>query len=284
MATTSQANETPAVDESNVSEAIQETIEIAEQVSEYGSLISSSLYFILGGMLVIFLLHKLASKVLYPYLKNRRLIKVVFGTLYVLILVIVTLMALRAVGLDVTLIGKIAILIVLTGAVIVFFLVPFFPRLPFKIGHMIESNGVLGFVDNISTFHTTIRKLDGTMAFVPNALVMATKILNYHDLSERRIEINISVNTDCNLRTAKALVLRIMNEDERVLESPALPKAFIVNATASGTDITAFCWVANADWFATRSDLWLNIVDAIAADDQVTMSLPQQEVYLLESE
>jgi small conductance mechanosensitive channel len=284
MATTSQANETPAVDESNVSEAIQETLEIAEQVSEYGSLISSSLYLILGGMLVIFLLHKLASKVLYPYLKNRRLIKVVFGTLYVLILVIVTLMALRAVGLDVTLIGKIAILIVLTGAVIVFFLVPFFPRLPFKIGHMIESNGVLGFVDNISTFHTTIRKLDGTMAFVPNALVMATKILNYHDLSERRIEINISVNTDCNLRTAKALVLRIMNEDERVLESPALPKAFIVNATASGTDITAFCWVANADWFATRSDLWLNIVDAIAADDQVTMSLPQQEVYLLESE
>jgi small conductance mechanosensitive channel len=284
MATTSQANETLAVDESNVSEAIQETLEIAEQVSEYGSLISSSLYLILGGMLVIFLLHKLASKVLYPYLKNRRLIKVVFGTLYVLILVIVTLMALRAVGLDVTLIGKIAILIVLTGAVIVFFLVPFFPRLPFKIGHMIESNGVLGFVDNISTFHTTIRKLDGTMAFVPNALVMATKILNYHDLSERRIEINISVNTDCNLRTAKALVLRIMNEDERVLESPALPKAFIVNATASGTDITAFCWVANADWFATRSDLWLNIVDAIAADDQVTMSLPQQEVYLLESE
>ena len=60
MATTSQANETPAVDESNVSEAIQETLEIAEQVSEYGSLISSSLYLILGGMLVIFLLHKLA--------------------------------------------------------------------------------------------------------------------------------------------------------------------------------------------------------------------------------
>jgi small conductance mechanosensitive channel len=284
MATTSQANDTPVVDESNVSEAIQETLEIAEQVSEYGSLISSSLYLILGGMLVIFLLHKLASKVLYPYLKNRRLIKVVFGTLYVLILVIVTLMALRAVGLDVTLIGKIAILIVLTGAVVVFFLVPFFPRLPFKIGHMIESNGVLGFVDNISTFHTTIRKLDGTMAFVPNALVMATKILNYHDLPERRIEISISVNTDCNLRTAKALVLRIMNEDERVLKSPALPRAFIVNATASGTDITAFCWVANADWFATRSDLWLNIVEAIAADDEVIMSLPQQEVYLLESD
>jgi small conductance mechanosensitive channel len=284
MATASQTIDIPAEDDSSVGEAIQETIEIVDQVSEYGNLIGSSLYLILGGMLVIFILHKLASKLLYPFLENRRLIKVIFGTLYVLILVIVTLIALRAVGLDVAVIGKIAILTVLTGAVVAFFLVPFFPRLPFKIGHMIESNDVLGIVDNISTFHTTIRKFDGTMAFIPNPVVMATKILNYHDLPERRIDINLSVNTDCDLRAAKALILRTMNEDERVLQSPASPVAFIINAAASGTDITAFCWVANADWFAVRSDIWLNIVDAIAEDNRVTMSLPQQEVYVLKSE
>ncbi len=283
MVTTTQANETPMAEESNVSVAIQETVKIADQVSEYGSLISSSLYLILGGMLVIFLLHKLASKFLYPHLKNRRLIKVVFGTLYVLILVIVVLMALRALGFEVTLLGKVLIMVVLTGAVVVFFLVPFFPRLPFKIGHMIESNGVLGIVDNISTFHTTVRQFDGTMAFIPNPLVMATKILNYHDLPERRIEISLSVNTDCDLRVAKDLILRIMNEDERVLESPALPQAFFVNVTASGTDIMAICWVVNADWFAARSDIWLNIVDAFAGDGRVTMSLPQQEVFLVEN-
>jgi small conductance mechanosensitive channel len=283
MVTTTQANETPMAEESNVSAAIQETVEIAEQVREYGSLISSSLYLILGGMLAIFLLHKLASKFLYPHLKNRRLIKVVFGTLYVLILVIVVLMALRALGFEVTLLGKVLIMVVLTGAVVIFFLVPFFPRLPFKIGHMIESNGVLGIVDNISTFHTTVRQFDGTMAFIPNPLVMATKILNYHDLPERRIEISLSVNTGCDLRVAKDLILRIMNEDERVLESPALPQAFFVNVTASGTDIMAICWVVNADWFAARSDIWLNIVDAFAGDGRVTMSLPQQEVYLVEN-
>jgi small conductance mechanosensitive channel len=283
MATTTQANEIPMVEESNISATIQETVEITEQISEYSSLIGSSLYLILGGMLVIFLLHKLASKLLYPYLENRRLIKVVFGTLYVLTLVIVVLMTLRAVGLDVTLIGKISILIVLIGAVVVFFLVPFFPRLPFKIGHMVESNGVLGIVNNISTFHTTIRKFDGTMAFIPNPLVIATKIMNYHDLPERRIEISLSVNTDCDLRVAKDLILSIMNEDERVLESPALPQAFFVNVTASGTDIMAICWVVNADWFAARSDIWLNIVDAFAGDDRVTMSRPQQEVFLVEN-
>ncbi len=282
MTTASPPKEPAIAEELNVSEVIQDTAEITEQLSEYSTLIGSSLYLILGGMLVIFLLHKLASKILYPHLKNRRLIKVVFGTLYVLILVIVVLMALRAVGFNVTIIGKISILVVLTGAVVIFFLVPFLPRLPFKIGHMIESNGVLGFVDNISTFHTTIRKLDGTMAFIPNALVMATKILNYNDLPERRIDINLSVNTDCDLREAKALILRVMKEDERVLESPALPQAFIVKATASGVDIMAFCWVSNANWFAARSDLWLNIVDAFIANEQVTLSLPQQELFLFD--
>jgi small conductance mechanosensitive channel len=284
MATTTKTEEKPVVEELSVSETLQETADIVEQVSEYGALIHSSLYLILGGMLVIFMLHKLASKFLYPRLENRRLIKVVFGALYVLILVIVVLMALKAIGFDVTFIGEIAILSVLTGAVIVFFLVPFFPRLPFTIGHIIESNGVLGIVDNISTFHTTIRKFDGTMAFIPNPLVMATKILNYHDLPERRVEINLSVNIDCDLRAAKALILRIMNEDERVLESPALPQAFIVNVTASGADIMAICWVLNADWFAARSDIWLNIVDAFAEDGRVTMSLPQHEVFLVEGQ
>jgi len=284
MTTTTQAEANPVADELSMNEAIQGTADIIEQVSEYGSLISSSLYLILGGMLVIYILHKLTSKLLYPHITNRRLIKVVFGTLYVLILVIVVLMALRAIGFDVTLISKIAILSVLTGAVIIFFLVPFFPRLPFKIGHMIESNGELGIVDNISSFHTTIRKFDGTMVFIPNPLVMATKILNFHDLPERRVDINVSVNTDCDLRAAKALILRIMSEDERVLESPALPLAFIVNVTASGADIMAICWVLNADWFAARSDIWLNIVDACAEDDRVTMSLPQQEVFLVEGQ
>ena len=282
MTTASPPKEPAIAEELNVSEVIQDTAEITEQLSEYSTLIGSSLYLILGGMLVIFLLHKLASKILYPHLKNRRLIKVIFGTLYVLILVIVVLMALRAVGFNVNLIGKISILVVLIGAVVIFFLVPFLPRLPFKIGHMIESNGVLGFVDSISTFHTTIRKLDGTMAFIPNALVMATKILNYNDFPERRIEINLSVSTDCDLREAKALILRVMKEDERVLESPSLPQAFIVKATASGVDIMAFCWVSNANWFAARSDLWLNIVDAFAANEQVTLSLPQQELYLFD--
>jgi len=78
----------------------EQTAEIVEQVGEYGLLIANSLYLIIAGMLVIFLLYKLASKYLYPHMKNRQLIKVVFGTLYVLVLVITSLLALKQTGFD----------------------------------------------------------------------------------------------------------------------------------------------------------------------------------------
>jgi small conductance mechanosensitive channel len=262
---------------------VEETVEIVNQVSEYGHLIMGSLYLIIGGMIAVYILHKLASKFIYPHIANARLIRVVLGTLYVLVLVITALLVLKKMGFDVTVIGQLALIGVLIGAVIIFFLVPFFPRLPFLIGHLVEVNGELGIVDSITTFHTTLRKFDGTMVFIPNALVMASKIKNISDTPARRIELKLSVNTDSNLEETKALFSRIMREDERVLDEPASPAVFITNVTAAGVDIFAVCWVKNEDWLSTRSDLWMKIVDNFINDERVAMSLPQQEVYLIDN-
>ena len=271
-----------AVEEGALASITQETVEIVDQVSEYGHIIMGSLYLIIAGMISIFILHKLALKFIYPYVRNARLIKVILGTLYVLVLVITALMALKKAGFDVTVIGQLALLGVLIGAVIVFFLVPFFPRLPFLLGHMIEVNGELGIVDSISTFHTTVRKFDGTMVFVPNALLMASKISNISDTPTRRIELKLSVNTDSDLEETKALFIRLMSEDDRVLDEPAPPAVFIMNVTAAGVDMFAVCWVKNEDWLSTRSDLWMKVVNAFIGDERVAMSLPQQEVYVID--
>lgn len=270
---------TPDDETSNL---IEQTAEVVNEISGYGSLIVNSLYLIIGGMIIIFLLYKLASKYLYPHMQNTRLIKVVFGTLYVLVLVITALLVLKKVGVDVEWIGHVALVAVLIGAVVTFFLVPFLPRLPFKLGHIVEVNGVLGHVDAISTFHTSIRRFDGTIAFIPNALLMASKILNFSDMPFRRIEMKMSVNTDCDIAESKALFLRVMNEDERVLDEPAPPAVFVTVVTAAGTDLFAVCWVKNEDWFSTRSDLWMKVVDAFMADERVAMSLPQQEVFVID--
>ena len=106
----------------------QETVEIVDQVSQYGYLIVGSLVLIIGGMAVIYLLHKLAVRYIFPHTGKGRLIQVVFVTMYVLILVMTGLLALKRIGIDVTTIGQIALVGVLLGSVIIFFPCAFPPE------------------------------------------------------------------------------------------------------------------------------------------------------------
>ena len=265
------------IEDKVIATAIQEASEIVDQVNNYSSLITDSLYVIIGGMIAVYLLYKLASKFLLPYVKNRRLIRVVFGTIYVLILVVTMLVVLNKVGIETSAIGKIAIVTVLIGAVAVFFLVPFLPRLPFMIGQMIEVNGVMGTVDNISTIHTTIRTFDGAMVFLPNPMVLASKIINYSDIPERRIAFNLIVSLDSDIEKIRELILNTLNAEDRVLTEPA-PLIRATTASAVGISLTALCWTKNEDFLNAQSDLWLRVMTAFKNDDSIAMALPQQEV------
>lgn len=257
--------------------------EIVSQLSGYGSLILNSLYFMIAGMLVIFLLYKLASRFLnrflYAQTKARRLFTVIFGALYVLVLVVTGLLVLRNLGFEISAIGELAILVVLIGAVVAFFLVPFLPKLPFVVGHMVEINGVIGIVDSISTFHTQLRTFDGNIVFIPNALVMASRIINYHQTPNRRIQLQLSVGVDCDLARCQQALLEIMQSDGRVLPDPA-PVVFVMNANAAGVEMTGYCWVENNYWLAARSDLWMSAVDRFQHDPAIELSLDKQEVLL----
>ena len=269
-----------------VADKIQETVEIVEQVSEYSHVITDSLYLLVGGMLAVFIIHKLVSKLLYPFLSETglltRLIKVIFGTLYVLTLAIAMLLVIRELGFDARAIGKITILVILAGAVLVFFLVPFIPRLPFVFGNLVEINGVMGIVHSISSFHTTLKKFDGTLVYLPNALVMASKILNYHQVSERRIEMNISISINSNIQESIDIFMKIMNDDKRVINDPAAPSVFAIEADSSGIKLVGYCWTKNDDWLSTRSDLWIKLVATFLRTDHIAMAKPQKEIYLIE--
>ena len=254
--------------------------EVLEHVSEYSYLVGDSLVFIAIGMLCVFLLHKLASKLLYPYVSNGRLLGVIFGALYVLVLVVTILLVLKRVGLNVGAIGSITILVVLVVAAVLYFLIPFFPKLPFLPGHTIETNGVMGTVDTVSTFHTTIRKFDGTIAFLPNAVVMATRILNYSYTPERRIELKLLISPAADLPLVKTRLLQLVEADARVLSEPAAPSAFVMSADAVAVQMTIFCWVKNEDFLGARSDLWLALMQACKDDTNLTLSVPRQEVFV----
>ena len=259
--------------------------QVIEHLQQYSDLVVRGLYLIVIGIVLIFLLQRFASRLLIRRVKNRRLVHVVFGFLYVFILVVTGLLAMERIGIETGAISKVVFLLLLGGAALAYFLVPFLPRLPFTIGHMVEIDGELGHVESISNFHTIVRRLDGTLVFFPNPLVLSKKLLNFSYTPNRRVEISLSVNTNSDLQETIAMCLRLMKEDERFLKDPALsPSAYVVEVTASGVSLMVFGWVINADWFRTRSDIYLKLVDAFLADDRISLSLPKQEVFVLPSD
>jgi small conductance mechanosensitive channel len=232
---------------------------------------------------VVFALSKLTSIVFDKFFtlkaKGKRIKAVFIGTLYVLVLVSTALLVLKNIGYDVSTVGQLSILIILIGSVIAFFLVPFLPKLPFIIGNMVEISGTLGIVESISTFYTQLKTLDGKTVYIPNAVLMASKISNYHQIPNRRIELNFNVDVSCDLGLCKQYLLEIMTKENRVLTDPA-PAVFFVDVTAAGATINGLCWATNDDWFSTRSDLWLQVVDKFQTNSNVSLALDKTEILL----
>ncbi|MBT8345020.1 MAG: mechanosensitive ion channel family protein [Desulfofustis sp.] len=266
--------------EEKIDEIVNTTSVVFESLSGYGSLILESLYIVIGAILVIFVIHWLAAKLIYPRLKAKRLVRVFFGTLYALVIVIVSLLILEEIGVPTEGVAELALAGVLIGSVVVFFLVPFVPRLPLFIGHMVDINGTFGVVSAIDIFRITIKQFDGIITTLPTTMVLAAKIKNYSQLPHKRIEIKLSVNNDSELETTRQIVLQLLSVDERVLEEPSPPFTHVINATAAGVEMMAYCWVKTEDFLSTRTDLWLKLVQAFNDDERISMSLPQHEVFL----
>ena len=252
---------------------------IATELNKFGVVIAHSLFYMIVAVIVIVLVHKFAQKVLYPRLANKRFAIVFILALQALVLVTALLLVLGQLGFDISVTAPVALLLVILAAVIVFFIAPLLPSLPFKLGNMVEIEGVVGSVEAVTPVFTHIQTFDGRTAFIPNAQVWARKIVNYHFTPNRRVELKLKVSPDHSLADARAVLTDIMRSDERVLDDPA-PATRNNSAKADGVDMVGLCWVKNADFLGARSDLYEKVVNAAQSNAGISLSLDKEQVVL----
>ncbi|QFU77139.1 mechanosensitive ion channel [Halioglobus maricola] len=256
---------------------MEELQHLTGQLAGYGSVIATILAVMLGGIAAVVMLYKLATSVINPAGHYARAMKVGFGTLYAMILVVTCLLAAEKIGLNVAGLGGPVILLVMVASVIVFFLLPFLPRLPFVVGDMVQIKDVMGTVEAMTAYQVVMRTFDGQTVFIPTAVAMASAIRNFSAIPHRRIEMKIDIYAADDIERARSMLLEKMNDNPKVIEDPA-PAVYIVNVTGERASMVAYCWVENADWFATRDALWVAVSSTFAADDKVNLALPQLDV------
>jgi small conductance mechanosensitive channel len=257
---------------------MREQIEpILGQLAAYGGLITTIILIMVGGMFAVFMLYKLLHSLIKPGGTYARIMKVFLGAVYVLVLLVTVLVAAAKIGLPVDGLGGIAILVVIVGAVVVFFLLPFLPRLPFVTGDMVQIKNDMGIVEAMTAYQVVLRTFDGQTVFIPTPVAMSSSIRNFSSIPHRRIQLDVEIYARNDIEHARSVLITTMKSQEQVLDDPE-PNVFVTGVTGERASMVAYCWVKNADWFGTRDALWVALASAFADDESVNLALPQLDI------
>jgi small conductance mechanosensitive channel len=119
---------------------------------------------------------------------------------------------------------------------------------PFKVGDLIESDGVLGVVQSITVLNTILATPADNTAILPNGQVANNKVLNYTKENNRRVDLTVGVGYGEDIEKAKKVLLEAMKNVPNVLESPA-PFVGILSFGDSSVDLTVRPYAKSTEYW-----------------------------------
>lgn len=92
-------------------------------------------------------------------------------------------------------------------------------RKPLSVGDIIESQGTMGKVKEMSLRNTLIESFQGQHVYIPNKEVYQNKLINYSQPGERRVDISVGISYGDNLKLAQEKVVSAIKELPFVIRS-----------------------------------------------------------------
>jgi small conductance mechanosensitive channel len=125
---------------------------------------------------------------------------------------------------------------------------------PFRVGDVIEAQGLVGTVKEIKMFSTYLTLPENKQAIIPNANLSNDKIINFTVNGNLRVDIEIGVDYGSNFKQVKEVVFNILNNHPLILKEPA-PSVFVKTLNNSSVDFAIRPWSTAADYWTVRADV-----------------------------
>ena len=119
---------------------------------------------------------------------------------------------------------------------------------PFKIGDLVEINGVTGTVVDISIFNTKLRTANNEIITMPHNVTINNPIIDYTSLEMRRIALDVSVSYDSDMTKVKEILLETIKEQELVLQDQA-NSVNLAKMNSSSIDFSVKVWTATENYW-----------------------------------
>ena len=215
---------------------------------------------------------------------------VVSKFLRALLLVVGILIALQAVGIDLTLLavfgGALGVGIGLGLQKLASNYIAGFTILldrSIRLGDMITVDNRFGVVAKLTARYVVVRSLDGVEAVVPNETLVTTTVLNHSYTSrEIRVAVNVQVSYDSDVDRALALMEEAGRAQPRVLKVPNAPFATLVRFADSGIDLELGVWINDPENGQGNLKSLLNLaILRLFRDNGISIPFPRREVSIV---
>ncbi len=147
---------------------------------------------------------------------------------------------------------------------------------PFKVGDLIETDGKLGFVKEISVFVTILETFQNKTEIIPNGTITSGTITNLTTIGNLRVDMPFGIQYGTDIAKAKQIVLDVMNADEKVMKDPA-PRVAVNNLGANGVELLALPYSTCDNYWDVYWDTRQKIVEALGKENY-DAPLPQRIV------
>lgn len=251
----------------------------------WGINIALAILIFLVGKIVVKVLVNLSGKLMLRAKMDEMLVKFVKTVLNAILMLFVVVASLNQLGVDTTslvaLLGAAGLAIGLSlqdslknfaaGVMLLVFR-------PFKAGHFVEAGGTAGVVESISIFTTTIRTGDNKEVIVPNGNIYSGNIINFSAKDTRRVDLVFGIGYDDDIKLAKELLTKIVNEHELILKDPE-PVVAVSELADSSVNFVVRPWTRTADYWAVYFDLTETV--KIEFDKaNISIPYPQMDVHV----
>ncbi len=151
---------------------------------------------------------------------------------------------------------------------------------PFRVDDYIkmDNDGHEGTVKEIQLFYTKLATPDNHVVIIPNGSLANSSILNMSTLGERRMDITVGISYDADIRTAREVILKVLEADEAVLkEKDRL--VFVQELADSGVNLNVRCWASNEQYWECKWRITEQIKYALD-DAGISIPYPQMDVHI----
>jgi len=151
---------------------------------------------------------------------------------------------------------------------------------PFKIGDWIEAQGISGTVKETSLFYTKLTTFGNQQAVIPNGQLTNDNIINYTVEGKRKDAITIGISYDSDIKLAKDILMKLMEEQEGIFKDPA-PQVVVTELADSAVNLSARFWAANDDFWNCH---WFTIEEAKTRleGEGIGIPFPQRDVHFFD--